>query len=445
MSNQNTNFAPSTSSNRSLRNGTSISRFLLGMGPMPPPRPEDIAVAAMYSAMDGTQQSQGSIASYSQDPDSGSQQSTSVGYGSQSASQVQEASASQDQTGKKCMGLASHEGKLGWKYVDESQKTARRRLETHQDVDAAFDAIIARKRAARSKPITMEISNLDFDPKGTESGKKKEGSKPTKMTECAYGEELRTVQNKLACTIHGKDKDRWCYIDPSKPNEHIPLDLETVQLWARKIHDGEVPSSCAVLPNVLTLDKLRNKANERTTRARHAAAKVQPVAPPPMHFHFGEALDNVPHHLPHVRGSKRLAPDHNFQVDDLEEEEEPVPIVEVLQALDVKQPLANYPTYEQALARHGIYYARNALDFDTEFYAEEVGMPKGLIVSFLRKARALVLDSFRAGITTHGEKENIERTPKRRRVSAKGKGRAHTRTPTASPRSIRSYTTSVKI
>lgn len=38
------------------RGGSEMSQYLLGMGPMPPPRPQDIAVASFYRNVDGPTQ-----------------------------------------------------------------------------------------------------------------------------------------------------------------------------------------------------------------------------------------------------------------------------------------------------------------------------------------------------------------------------------------------------
>lgn len=56
---------------------------------------------------------------------------------------------------------------------------------------------------------------------------------PAKSTETAYEGELKTVKAKLACAAH-PGPNRWCYVSRAK-GEHIPLGLEHITLWARKI------------------------------------------------------------------------------------------------------------------------------------------------------------------------------------------------------------------
>jgi hypothetical protein len=61
--------------------------------------------------------------------------------------------------------------------------------------------------------------------------KKTDGNR---STDFAYGEELKHVQEKLRCADHA-GQNRWCYISPENPKEHINLGVEEVTLWARKL------------------------------------------------------------------------------------------------------------------------------------------------------------------------------------------------------------------
>lgn len=49
-----------------------------------------------------------------------------------------------------------------------------------------------------------------------------------------YGAELRIVKEKLQCAQHA-GPNRWCYVSPDKPSEHVALGYEEITLWARKI------------------------------------------------------------------------------------------------------------------------------------------------------------------------------------------------------------------
>ena len=56
---------------------------------------------------------------------------------------------------------------------------------------------------------------------------------------------------------------------------------------------------------------------------------------------------------------------------------EPVPIVAVLERLHQSMPEANYPIYGDSLKRMGLHYAQNVLDFkdNKRFLVEKVGIP----------------------------------------------------------------------
>lgn len=55
-----------------------------------------------------------------------------------------------------------------------------------------------------------------------------------KPAETAYGKELRTVKDRLACPEH-RGPNRWCYVSPAHGKEHIALGVEEIGLWAKKI------------------------------------------------------------------------------------------------------------------------------------------------------------------------------------------------------------------
>lgn len=61
--------------------------------------------------------------------------------------------------------------------------------------------------------------------------KKTDGNR---STDSAYSAELRVVKEKLQCAHHS-GPNRWCYVSPENPTEHVALGLEEITLWARKI------------------------------------------------------------------------------------------------------------------------------------------------------------------------------------------------------------------
>lgn len=73
--------------------------------------------------------------------------------------------------------------------------------------------------------------------------KKPDGNR---ITDFAYGAELCIVKEKLRCEQHD-GPNRWCYVSPEHPTEHVPLGYEEISLWARKIVCSYLPVSQLLL------------------------------------------------------------------------------------------------------------------------------------------------------------------------------------------------------
>ena len=76
--------------------------------------------------------------------------------------------------------------------------------------------------------------------------KKTDGNK---ATDFAYGEALRIVKEKLKCEQHN-GPNRWCYVSPNDPADHVKLSLKEISLWAQKLvslHIGFI-----ILANIIT-------------------------------------------------------------------------------------------------------------------------------------------------------------------------------------------------
>lgn len=60
------------------------------------------------------------------------------------------------------------------------------------------------------------------------------GVKKGNNNDLSFTAAVRIVEEKLKCLQHG-GPNRWCYVNPGNPADHIALGREEVHLWARKI------------------------------------------------------------------------------------------------------------------------------------------------------------------------------------------------------------------
>ena len=81
-------------------------------------------------------------------------------------------------------------------------------------------------------PNFQSISSFAQNPAPVPATKKKNDG--NRVTDFAYSAELRIVKEKLQCAQH-VGPNRWCYVSPENPTEHVALGYEEISLWARKI------------------------------------------------------------------------------------------------------------------------------------------------------------------------------------------------------------------
>lgn len=93
----------------------------------------------------------------------------------------------------------------------------------------------------------MAVENPPPDAqKGSASKKCKQ--EVEKTTEAPAGAEFQELKRRLKCEKHSEGRDtRWCYINAFNAGEHVPLTLQQLSLWARKI------VSCICLSTTLLL------------------------------------------------------------------------------------------------------------------------------------------------------------------------------------------------
>ncbi|KAF8811481.1 hypothetical protein BYT27DRAFT_7277025 [Phlegmacium glaucopus] len=417
---QSNRFYPNPTYFRARRQPGEMAAYLLGMGPMPPPTQQEIAVAAANRMLDnatpGPANIHDDLREENIDPQLRTQQVTQVDppagpligrvltripINDGKATRDIEINIDiplQDFVSRMCanMGLDPTTAEIGWKSGDDAKRAPARQLATEDDLKTAFrDLLKLKNNTRRTKEVVMHI--IHTNPHPVEAPKKKTDGNRT--TDFAYYEELRIVQEKLRCAKH-PGPNRWCYVSPENPNEHIKLALEEVTLWARKLKDDpDVDRECVVPPNCLSLDRLRERKH------RTGGKKTGP-ATQPIHVNITNnplASASSANQYSYPRSSLKRA--ISYSTDD-DTDSESLTISDILTELHVKYPKLNFPQYKVVLANNGIVYTESVIDFDKDFYLD-LGIAEGAIGPFMKGiSRALHRERKEKKRAKLGDKEN---------------------------------------
>ncbi|KAF7328413.1 hypothetical protein MVEN_02557000 [Mycena venus] len=274
---------------------------------------------------------------------------------------------------------------LGWKESQDRRRDPHNRLSTAQDLSDAFKRLITLQNRRRKKPVIMEVVNLEVQADG----------KPTKQAEkqsetAITIPELEKVKAKLTCALH-PGRNRWCYVMPptsKHPGKHIPLGIDHVGLWARKVHDGEADEDCIDPPNIFNFDEMAERGRAREERSARSRGQA---ALPPIHVHVNsgsgeQVLRDIDSNVP--TSHKRVRDESSD--DDSDDDDDTLTIIDVLRELNTRYPALNYLQYASALEAKGIVYASSALSFDYAYYKNDVGMADGAIAAFIRRTGKMV-------------------------------------------------------
>ncbi|KAG6906679.1 hypothetical protein DXG01_012659 [Tephrocybe rancida] len=369
-------------------NHLAMSAFLLGMGPPPPPRPEEIAVARLNAAMNSGAfdpaaqqphaQASGMRNRDTPPPPSVPAQTLEVripvpreGGGQPTIVPIKISSSIEPRDFFSRIIVNSDldvaTACLGWKSCDDTKTSNPRRLKTDDDVHFAFNELLGLMGNTRQRrPVYMDIINLTTPPTPAPVA--------PKLTETAVSEEMKIVKEKL--------------------RHHTPLGIAELLLWAREMRDGRCDRECKLAPEILRLDDLVDAERERLDRGARRYGSRQP-AMPEIHVHLADSLVGeilVPEQCNPVTPKRKR---HDDPSDEDDEDDSPIiAISDLLQSLHTKRPALEYPQYEGALLKAGIAYANAVLEFDKAFFtSEEVGMPKGAVGDFFRAAKSAVKKS----------------------------------------------------
>ncbi|KZP22978.1 hypothetical protein FIBSPDRAFT_889874 [Athelia psychrophila] len=161
---------------------------------------------------------------------------------------------------------------LGYKYHDDKRRGDSHQLTDEDQWRAAIDHGIQLIRRARTRRVVLEIENLQ--PARQTTASKSRGTKRSAddsendpSTSVSFVSELRQLKGHLSCARH---PGSWCYVDRIKPDDHIPLDIFKLTLWAKKIFFGD--ATLQNPPSELSFDHVPKK--------RKMAASTKPNATP---------------------------------------------------------------------------------------------------------------------------------------------------------------------
>ncbi|KAJ3875285.1 hypothetical protein F5051DRAFT_334075 [Lentinula edodes] len=357
-----------------------ITQYLLGVGPLPPPTPQQQAVAQMNQvldsgAFDGTQShpAQQSLQRHSNIQRLGGPKSKRVYVTIRINAATIEP---QDFLARvhANMELKSEEDiELGWRVSDAPLNKGFRRLKTNADVHGAFDEILNRnKDSRRVTPLSMVIKNI------TPNVEKEVFEKPLKTTDTSYGDELTKLKEKLRCMQHS-GHNRWCFVrrDEDHAGQHVNLGIEEITLWARKWRDGESDGPLHP-PSVLNLNNLVEK---QATRQARSIKRNQGPSGQLIHIHLDSSLRDT------AKSSSNTPTKHKRDEEESDDDDIVVGIRDVLDDLHAKKPGLEYHQYESALRRKGIAYADAVSNFPDVFFVEEIHMAEGAVKGFKQAAK----------------------------------------------------------
>ncbi|KJA23054.1 hypothetical protein HYPSUDRAFT_201616 [Hypholoma sublateritium FD-334 SS-4] len=390
---------------------TGRAAYLLGMGPMPRPTEQDYAVAMMNNALDG-----GPL----QEEDNSNNEDVYIDPHFRTVPQPQivavpapvefvtvrlpinnnvirdidfPADIPREDFFDRVfanMALDRATADLGWKSNDEPKHGRAHRLATNDsdDIDRAFRTLINTKnQPRRRREVFMEIIHLN--PAPIEARKNKSNDNLATGSQAAYSAELRLVREKLRCGLHA-GPNRWCYVTPEKPDEHVALGYEEISLWARSIHENDADPDCLLPPHCLRLPDLCQRAG----RVRKNIPSI-----PPIHLHInnvpisGKANRNSDISQtagPSTRNLKRsLSAVLTEESSGSDSDEEALLLSDVINRLHRKFPLLDLPQYIPLLKQAGIVYADTVTEFDRDFYID-LGMTEGGVGRFLSGVKRIL-------------------------------------------------------
>ncbi|KAG0697889.1 hypothetical protein DFH29DRAFT_1003315 [Suillus ampliporus] len=304
---------------------------------------------------------------------------------------------------------------LGWWLSTAHCLDPPHRLLTPDDINSTFKDARAEQSSGRGKKkVAIDILNMALVLKENQMKRKSGTSKSSAGKESLplllpYTKELKNVKSNLLCPEHGGDYT-FCWVDATQPTTpYYPLCTQDLQEWAKYLHDTHDPddpdNACIALPKTLHFDEIRKMRKERSTSSlqRVPTELISPIIH--NHIHLIPAGDGA---VMSPRPLKRTYALYMETDKELDDDEPPRSIEDVLAGIHSRCPALNFPEYIGKMKEHGISYLPTAAHFNTGFYEETVSMPAGAAYTFQKCVSQ-----------THMKVECVKE-----RHKAKGKGRA---------------------
>ncbi|VDC02748.1 unnamed protein product [Peniophora sp. CBMAI 1063] len=379
------------------------ARYLLGVGPVPQPTGPQIAAAYVQAGLDGRLPSfrvaTGPDTHRNRTGGSGqSEEETPKDYQGQIITQIHFQIPSA--RGKSlALKLDTTRDALAVGYKFPSDKGGASRLENADDIkelikrwiryrknpNSSQDGKVTiqdmRKPAKDNNTAAKEKNTVAKEKSGKKKGSNEEEEAHGKAEEEACSDEFRICLQKLQCNCVGYagHGTRYCWKDPRHPNEHHPLSLQDVLNWARYMKlNPEADRTCTVRPNTKGFDQLGEPRRQKSPK-KSANDPNSPV----IHVHINNA--------PNAENTPRKRKTRDDAV-----EEDPILLRDALRQLDARLPKAKFSSYAAKLEEMGFYYAQSIVDSKDDrdiFLRREngVGMPPGLVPTFLRETEAVII------------------------------------------------------
>lgn len=142
-------------------------------------------------------------------------------------------------------------------------------------------------------------------------------------------------------------------------------------------------------PEMAAFDHVPKK--RRLSSANTSSASAAPTLPV-IHVHIPPITKEA---LSDTGGHRRANTSRGFATTFLchDEDDEFIaypPITDVLREMDATMPLLHMSQYKDSLLSHGVAYVNGVIGLSDEFFVDVVGMPMGVIRSFLKVTHRLI-------------------------------------------------------
>ncbi|KAK7021410.1 hypothetical protein VNI00_017361 [Paramarasmius palmivorus] len=280
-----------------------------------------------------------------------------------------------------------------WKHYDEGKRVEFHPLETTAHAQEALKECLPMLRSKRhTKPVFLEVIN-NVPEVDTEDERSRKSQKPPTATDTGCDKEFGIAKMKLychECSNGGINEPgaRYCYVQ--RNGKHKPLDLYTIGLWARLVHDGKADCEFTSPPNALNFDEVTDTSQSSLNHPRNRRNRTD------VHFHLDSAfIEEIRNpgtkNQPSETKQKHSPSPDVEEITNIEEENQvalkynSMTIDKVLTTVHAKFPLFNYPQYRESLVNEGLFYGFCFQDFDESFFQEKIGMVAGAVRPLLHE------------------------------------------------------------